>query len=267
MKFAPRVPFLCESALTHLMLGAEQAANHNLNLCIHNLSKCLTPNGANWPQWVIYFYAEMFNPDYCLIINRIYIYIPHIHFLFEAYPPSSCTCTVDPRIYPELRIVFGVLVWWCNDHIIQDILTGTGTITPLPTCHYSDVMMGTVASRTTSLTTVYSTDYSDTYQRKQLSSASLAFVRGIHRGPVNSPHKWPVTRKMFPFDDVIMQRKKAWSLVQYGISVILPCSMQNLKPIEHLKRMLWKNEILIDLRFRWVSDVYPILHKHPHEYE
>ena len=30
------------------------------------------------------------------------------------------------------------------------------------------------------------------------------FVWGIHRGPVNSPHKWPVTRKMFPFDDVIM---------------------------------------------------------------
>ena len=27
---------------------------------------------------------------------------------------------------------------------------------------------------------------------------------GIHRGPVNSPHKGPVTRKMFPFDDVIM---------------------------------------------------------------
>ena len=29
-------------------------------------------------------------------------------------------------------------------------------------------------------------------------------MRGIHRGPVNSPHKGPVTRKMFPFDDVIM---------------------------------------------------------------
>ena len=27
---------------------------------------------------------------------------------------------------------------------------------------------------------------------------------GIHRGPVNSPHKWPVTRNLFPFDDVIM---------------------------------------------------------------
>ena len=35
-------------------------------------------------------------------------------------------------------------------------------------------------------------------------TALLAFVRGIHRSPVNSPHKGPVTRKMFPFDDVIM---------------------------------------------------------------
>ena len=35
-------------------------------------------------------------------------------------------------------------------------------------------------------------------------SASLAFVRGIHRGPVNSPHRGPVTRKMFSFDDVII---------------------------------------------------------------
>ena len=32
----------------------------------------------------------------------------------------------------------------------------------------------------------------------------MAFVRGIHRWPVNSPHKWPVTRKMISFDDVIM---------------------------------------------------------------
>ena len=39
---------------------------------------------------------------------------------------------------------------------------------------------------------------------KYQSSASLTFVRGIHRWPVNSPHKRPVTRKMFPFDDVIM---------------------------------------------------------------
>ena len=42
-------------------------------------------------------------------------------------------------------------------------------------------------------------------QRKHQSSASPAFVRGIHRWSVNSPHKRPVTRKMFPFDDVIME--------------------------------------------------------------
>ena len=70
--------------------------------------------------------------------------------------------------------------------------------------HYNDVIMGPITSQITSLTIVYSTVYSDVDQRKHQSSASLAFVRGIHRGPVNSPHKWPVTRKMFPFVDVIM---------------------------------------------------------------
>ena len=70
--------------------------------------------------------------------------------------------------------------------------------------HYIDVIMTTLASQITSLAVVYSTVYSDADERKHQSSASLAFVLGIHRGPVNSPHKWPVTRKMFPFDDVVM---------------------------------------------------------------
>ena len=71
--------------------------------------------------------------------------------------------------------------------------------------HYSDVIMGAKASQLTTLTIIYSIVYSGEDQRKHQSSASLAFVRGIHRWPVNSPHKWPVTRKMFPFDDVIME--------------------------------------------------------------
>ena len=70
--------------------------------------------------------------------------------------------------------------------------------------HYDDVIMWTIASEITSLTSVYSTVYSDADQSKHQSSSSLAFVWGIHRGPVNSPHKWPVTRKMFPFDEVII---------------------------------------------------------------
>ena len=70
--------------------------------------------------------------------------------------------------------------------------------------HYYDIIMGAIASQITSLTIVYSTISSDADQSKHQSSASLAFVWGIHRGPVKFPHKWPVTRKMFPFDDVIM---------------------------------------------------------------
>ena len=50
--------------------------------------------------------------------------------------------------------------------------------------------------------------------RKHQSSASLAFVRGIHRWPVNSSQKRPVTRKMCAFDDVIMSvwdKRNFWS--------------------------------------------------------
>ena len=80
-----------------------------------------------------------------------------------------------------------------------------GAVALMQISHYGDVIMGEIASQITSLAIVYSTVYADVDQRKHQRSASLAFVRGIHRGPVNSPHKWPVTRKMFPFDDVIMR--------------------------------------------------------------
>ena len=70
--------------------------------------------------------------------------------------------------------------------------------------HYDDVIMSSLASQITSLKIVYPTVHSRADQRKHQSSASLAFVWGIRRSPVNSPHREPVTRKMFPFDDVIM---------------------------------------------------------------
>ena len=70
--------------------------------------------------------------------------------------------------------------------------------------HYSNVMMSMMASQITGLTSVYSTVCLGADQRKQQRSASRAFVGGIHRWPMTSPHKWPVIRKMFPFDGVIM---------------------------------------------------------------
>ena len=65
-------------------------------------------------------------------------------------------------------------------------------------------MMSMIVSQITSLMSVYSTVYSGAVQSKHQSSASQAFVRGIHRWPVNSPHNGPVTRKMLPFDDIMI---------------------------------------------------------------
>ena len=77
-----------------------------------------------------------------------------------------------------------------------------------PVPHYNDVIMSAMASQITSLTIVYSTFYSGTHQRKHQSSTSPAFVRGAHRWSTISRHKGPVTRKMFPFDDVIMNHNR-----------------------------------------------------------
>ena len=79
--------------------------------------------------------------------------------------------------------------------------------------HYNDVLMGAIASQINSLRIVYSTVYLGADQRKYQSSASLAFVRGIHRGPVNYPHKWRLTGKMFPFDDVTMDERLCHTLL------------------------------------------------------
>ena len=74
-------------------------------------------------------------------------------------------------------------------------------ISPL---QYSDVIMGAMAPQITSLAIVYSIVNPGADQRKHQSFVSLDFVWGIHRRLVNSPQQWPVTRKMFPFDHVII---------------------------------------------------------------
>ena len=70
--------------------------------------------------------------------------------------------------------------------------------------HYSDAIMSASVSEITGVSIVCTLVCSGANQRKHQSSALLAFVRGINRWQVNSPHKRPVTRKIFPFDDVIM---------------------------------------------------------------
>ena len=76
--------------------------------------------------------------------------------------------------------------------------------------HNIDVIMTTMASQITSLTVVYSIVYSDADQRKHQSSASLAFVWGIHRDRWIPRTKGQLREKMFPFDDVIMVLWDQW---------------------------------------------------------
>ena len=96
--------------------------------------------------------------------------------------------------------------------------------------HYGDVIMGATVSQITNLAIVYSTVYSGADQRKHQSSAPLVFVRGIRRWPVNSPHKGSVTRKMFPFDDVII-----W-LYSPTLDIELP-------------NLLWVQQVVPDVKF------------------
>ena len=66
--------------------------------------------------------------------------------------------------------------------------------------------MTTMASQITSLTVVYSTVYSDADKKQTSKLCVTGLSVGNSPGPVNSPHKGPVTQKMFPFEDVIMWR-------------------------------------------------------------
>ena len=102
--------------------------------------------------------------------------------------------------------------------------------------------MGAMASQITSFVIVYSKVYLDADQRKHQSSVSLAFVRGLHRWPVNSPHKWTVTRKMFPFDDVIMIHTPVRHCPLPRYASVLRQSSQTTETIATTPRWVpWKN--------------------------
>ena len=107
----------------------------------------------------------------------------------------------------EISILYCVVLCWtvlyCT--VLNCTVLHCSTNSDKHFFHYDDVIMSEMASQTTSLTIVCSSVYSGADKKKKhQSSASLAFVRGIHRWPVNSPHKAPVARIISQIDDVIM---------------------------------------------------------------
>ena len=121
---------------------------------------------------------------------------------------------LNPGLTGGMKVFYSKLLPWVHSNQTKICISPQPGVIQFQQ-HYSDVMMSVIVSQITSLTIVYPTVYSGTYERIHQSSASLAFVRGIHRWLLNSPHKGPVTWKMFPFDGVIMSGIKGaeWSLI------------------------------------------------------
>ena len=142
-------------------------------------------------------------------ITGINLLLKRVSLIYEVY--AYTYWFVHPfAIYAFLTLLTctgsGFYIWWSCDHyqntsslVHQHTFIATQTY-----MHYNGNIMSAMMYQITSLMIVYSSVYSGTDQRKHQNSASLVFVRGIHRWPVSSPHIGPVTRKMVPLDDVIV---------------------------------------------------------------
>ena len=133
-----------------------------------------------------------------------------------------------------------------QENAFENVIWKMSAILSWPQCvkfmavslHYGDIIMGAITTQITSLTV-----YCDADQGKHESSASLAFVWGIHRGPVDSLHKWPVTQKMFPFDDIM--NYKHWFCIWHGAD-------WDTKITEHLITKF----CITEPKWEWVKDIH-----------
>ena len=101
--------------------------------------------------------------------------------------------------------------------------------------HNNDAIISAMASQITSLTIVYSIVYSFMRRSKKTSKLCVSgrCVTGIHRWPVNSPHKGPVTWKMFPFDDDIMSWWRH--------------NMETISAFTHIRAVMWTFDVFLGL--------------------
>ena len=176
---------------------------------------------CSWKWFVLYIYILM-----CKLLFRSILWIAFILpfnaniYIFVIY--INCWFTYVFPIYPILR--FYLICVACRAHgsylgrqtyvvLIKKRRKNKGYQNSNPgvpmnhltmDLHYNDAIMSTMVSQITDLSIVCLTVCSGIDQRKHQNSASLAFVWGTHWSPVGSPHKGPVTRKKFSFDDVIM---------------------------------------------------------------
>ena len=137
----------------------------------------------NWIQFHKHSFLIIF------VFNHVLCTILSLHFTWD------CFMMVQMKRSHRCKVMASFWAWYWQPAWPKDDCS----MTPYKNTEFSlrFVIMSVMASQITSLTIVYSTVYSGADQRKHQSSASLAIVRGIHRSPVNSPCKGPVTRKCF----------------------------------------------------------------------
>ena len=139
------------------------------------------------------------------ILNWDKIVLTSVILTFDiGHWPSAWASLLSMVITPKIE-------WWlmkrtlwksCDKQTNSTIHRATGSQLQIHT--HITMIMSAMASQIIGVCIVCSTVGSVADQRKHQSSAPLAFVQGIHRWLVNSPRKRPVTRKILPFDDVIM---------------------------------------------------------------
>ena len=179
-------------------------------LCQKQISRAGTSNNIPQTLWDV---ITCSCPWYLLLAQRYSYQAPEYYSLPISPKGISCIKLLDSAyLFTQVQTVarqvgfpdevhISCLVQDCGNssalavELLQFVLSDRYYLGLL---HYDDIAMGAMASQITSLKIVYSTVYSGADQRKHQSSASQAFVQGFQRGLVNSPHKWPVTWKMFP---------------------------------------------------------------------
>ena len=181
----------------------------------------------------------IYRQSVCVLFLWIQIVLPLWNTLYISLRPMYTFCdfastSTNNIIWVLGNIFINVMNWFGIDVAIQSRIDFFHTQLWFPASswvcipqkslaiahdfwnHYNDTIMGAMPSQMTNLTIVYSTVYSDADQRKHQSAASLAFVRGIHRGLVNSQHKWPVTWKCLHLMTSSCTNSLGWTLFDTG---------------------------------------------------
>ena len=161
---------------------------------------------------------------------------PTSHYMNQFWPRSML-----PYGITRTNWLYTLTPWPSNIQYINEVYCFTGyglngfLHVQYPAYHYSDVIMDMMVSQITSISIVCSTIGSGADQRKYQSSVSLAFMRGIHRWPLNSAHKGLVMQKMFPFDDFITYLSLNWFIIASG----------NGLPFVQYHGITWTNTVLV----------------------